>query len=176
VPLRLRCRNSLRKRVAHHVAVPAQALKKTRRPEHIAGAGQSLGDLWRRRLRRISINEPANLDRVGGAQFAHVRKGAIADVERAGDGVRERGDVFEQRPRLLEERRCAAHCVGCYLNEGIVPWQAGLVSRRVVQSPWLKDFRLVQRPQCAAASSEIHRVKQSVGCPPSRLIGARHRR
>src|ERR1700722_10972580 len=109
MPLRLPCRNALRKRVAEHVAVPSQALEKACRSEDVAGARQGLGDLWRHGRRRISISEPAYLDRVASAELAHVRKVAIAEFKRAGAGVEERGDVLKQWTCALKQRRGVTH-------------------------------------------------------------------
>src|SRR5262245_18418512 len=88
----------------------------------------------------------------------------------------ERRYLFKQWADLLEERRSAAYGMGGYLYERIVPWQAGLVSRRIVQSPWREDFGLMQRPQLTAASIELHGIKQPVDRAPCRLIGSLHRR
>ena len=95
VALGLRGRNALRERVAEHVAVPAQALEKARRPEDIACARQRLGDLRCPRLvrgqsanRRISTGSPAPSSRTLG-------RARSAQLERARDGVHERRDTVQ---------------------------------------------------------------------------------
>ena len=91
-------------------------------------------------------------------------------------GLHERRNLLEQRAHLLEERRRTADGVGRHLHERIVPRQAGLVSRGVVQPPWREDLGLVQRPYVTAGSIELHGVKQPVHRAPRRLVGALHRR
>ncbi len=88
----------------------------------------------------------------------------------------ERRDLLQQRTRLLEQRRRTADGVGGDLHERIVPRQAGLVSRRVVQPPRRQDLGLLQRPHVTARAGEFHRVEQSVHRAPRRLIGAFHGR
>ena len=63
MPLRLPARDSLRKRIAEHVAIPAQALEKARRSKDVARARQRLGDLRASRAeartsRRTGVSRP----------------------------------------------------------------------------------------------------------------------
>ena len=160
------------------LAIPDQALQEARRAHDIAGGWHGVGDLDQHILRSGHISQAAHRRRrVDYVEQADVRprrrsRGSSA----SGDGIDERRYLLEQRARLLEQRRRTAHGVGSHLHERMVPRQAGLVARRIVQPPWREDFGLVQRPQLTAASVEVHGVKQPVHRAPRRLIGPLHRR
>ena len=84
--------------------------------------------------------------RVDSAHRARILDDAVGQVERIGHGIDERRHLLEQWPNLVQERRCSPQRMGRNLHERIVPRQAGLESRGIVQPPWREDLGLVQLP------------------------------
>ena len=173
MPLRLPRRHARRERIGEHVAVPVQALKETRRPHDVVGACQRASAMFARH--RVALARKPHRARAGST----VRRSlpysiAPRRVERVGHGVDERRNLFEQRARLLEKRRRTADGVGRHLHERIVPRQAGLISRRVVEPPWLRGFRAraAATPRSAAhsnftASSSPFTARRAASLAPS---------